>query len=103
MIEERVQFPPGFLEDFCKRNYIRKLSLFGSVLRPDFRADSDIDVLVEFEKGKTPTLFDIVGLEMELSSFLGRKVDLRTREDISRFSRERVMNESLPRYVVIGR
>jgi predicted nucleotidyltransferase len=99
MEKERVHFPDGFLDAFCKKNHIRKLSFFGSVLRSDFRADSDIDLLVEFERGNIPTLFDIVGLEMELSSFLGRKVDLRTPEDISRFSRERVMKESVPRYV----
>ncbi len=62
------------IEDFCDRNYIKKLSLFGSVLRKDFNSKSDIDVLVEFEKGKTPGLV-IVDLQDELSEMIGRKVD----------------------------
>lgn len=62
--------------DLCRRYRIRELSLFGSVLRDDFRADSDVDVLVEFEPDTQHSLFDLVRIEEELSSVLGRKVDL---------------------------
>lgn len=61
---------------FCKRNHIRKLSLFGSVLRDDFRPESDIDVLVEFDPDAKISLFDLIHMEEELTSLLGRKVDL---------------------------
>ena len=98
MIEERVHFQEGFLEDFCKRNHIRKLSLFGSVLRADFRPDSDIDVLVEFEPGRTPSLFKIVRLEQELSFVLGRKADMCLPGDLGPFIRSRVLEEAKPRY-----
>ena len=82
------------IEDFCKRNKIEKLSLFGSVLRNDFNSKSDIDVLVEFEKGKTPGLV-IVDLQDELSEMFGREVDLHTPAELSRFFKERVLQEAL--------
>jgi len=82
------------LAEFCKRNSIRKLSLFGSVLRGRLRPDSDIDLLVEFEEGHTPGLFSIVRMEMELTEVLGRKVDLRTPGDLSRYFREEVMQHA---------
>jgi predicted nucleotidyltransferase len=59
------------LIEFCKRNYIKKLSLFGSALRGSLHPDSDIDLLVEFEEGHTPGLFSIVKMEMELADALG--------------------------------
>jgi predicted nucleotidyltransferase len=62
--------------EFCRRYRIRELSLFGSVLRDDFRPDSDVDVLVDFEPDAQHSLFDLVRLEEELSALLGRKVDL---------------------------
>jgi len=65
------------MKEFCRKHHIRKLSLFGSVLREDFRPDSDVDVLVEFEPGKTPG-FAFVDVQDELSELLGRKVDLHT-------------------------
>ena len=71
MFDGRVQFPSGYLESFCTRNHIRKLSVLGSALRSDFNAESDIDLLVEFEPGKTRG-WDIVGMEMELNEVLGR-------------------------------
>lgn len=70
------------LADFCRRHHIRKLAFFGSVLREDFRADSDVDVLVEFEPGKTPGL-RFFSLEEELSLILQRKVDLNTPQFLS--------------------
>lgn len=81
------------LEDFCRKHHIKKLALFGSVLRPDFRPDSDIDVLVEFEAGHVPG-FGIVEMENELSYLVGRKVDLRTPNDLSPYFREQVVREA---------
>jgi uncharacterized protein len=98
MQEGRIHFSQSFLESFCKRNHIKKLSFFGSVLRNDFRDNSDIDILVEFEAGKTPG-WKIIQMEKELSRTLDRNVDLRTPQEISRFSRDRVLAESQIAYV----
>jgi len=87
------------IADFCKRNHIRKLSLFGSVLRDDFGPESDVDVLVEFETGHVPGFFRLFDMEEELSSLLGgRKVDLRTPEDLSRYFRDEVLAQSRVQY-----
>ena len=77
---------------FCRRHHIRKLALFGSVLRNDFRSDSDIDVLVEFEEGKTPGLA-FFAMQDELSVLLGRRVDLNTPQCLSRYFRDKVLAE----------
>ncbi len=90
------------MEGFCRRNNIRKLSLIGSVLRADFRPDSDVDIIVEFEQGKTPSLLRMAGLEIELSKILGRKVDLRTPEDLGRHMRQRIMSEAQLQYAYRG-
>lgn len=85
------------LTSFCRLHHIKSLALFGSVLREDFNPNSDIDVLVEFQPGKTPDLFTIADMEDELSPLLdNRKVDLRTPQDLSRFFRDRVVREALP-------
>ena len=85
--------------DFCRRHHIKRLSLFGSALRDDFGPESDIDVLVEFEAGKTPSFFRLFDMEDELSAMLeGRKVDIRTPEDLGRYFRERVLSEALVQY-----
>ncbi len=76
--------PPGA---FCRTHHIRRLSLFGSVLRADFSDASDIDVLVEFEPGHVPGLA-FFGMEMELSEILGRKVDLNTPRFLSPYFRD---------------
>ena len=86
------------LADFCKRNNIRKLSVFGSSIRGEMRPDSDIDLLVEFERNHTPGLFTIIRMEMELSEMLGRKVDLRTPEDLSRYFRDEVVRNAELQY-----
>ncbi|MBI5651219.1 MAG: nucleotidyltransferase family protein [Chloroflexi bacterium] len=84
--------PQESVADFCRRNDITKLALFGSVLRDDFRPDSDVDVLVEFEPEHIPGFFRIARLERELSALLGgRKVDLRTPQDLSRYFRNQVI------------
>lgn len=84
---------------FCRQRHIQRLALFGSVLRPDFGPASDIDVLVEFEPDHAPGLFSIAAMERELSAlFGGRNVDLRTPEDLSRYFRQRVLEEAEVQY-----
>lgn len=90
-----IDFDETALERFSQTNKIRKLALFGSVLRDDFGADSDVDVLVEFEPGQEPGLFGIARMEREMSLlFGGRKVDLRTSGDLGRHMRERVLTSA---------
>jgi len=86
------------LTEFCKKNCIRKLSVFGSAIRGDLQPDSDIDLLVEFEEGHTPGLFSIIKMEMELTGILGRKVDLRTPEDLSQYFRDEVIRNAKLQY-----
>ena len=83
---------------FCQRHHIRRLALFGSALRDDFRPDSDVDVLVEFEPGHTPG-FGFVTMGDELSEILGRRVDLNTPQDLSRYFRAHVLREAEELYV----
>ena len=90
---DRLTIPSDQVADFCRRNGIRRLALFGSVVRDDFRPDSDVDVLVEFEPGRTPGLA-FFSMERELSDMLGRKVDLNTPLDLSRYYRDEVLKEA---------
>ena len=92
------KIPKSKLMDFCKRNRIRKLSVFGSAIRDQLGPDSDIDLLVEFEQDHTPGLFSIVRMEIELAEMLGRKVDLRTPEDLSRYFRDEVVKNARIQY-----
>jgi len=79
------------LAQLCRRHGIRRLSLFGSVLRGTDRPDSDLDLLVEFEPGAIPGFLGMAAIEAELSALLGgRRVDLRTAEDLSRYFRDEV-------------
>src|SRR5258706_11040904 len=94
-----IQLSESALADFCKRNGIARLSLFGSILRDDFTGDSDVDLLAEFEPGQTPSLFGMAGLEIKLTAMLGRKVDLRTPAEISHHFRQQVLREAQPQYV----
>jgi predicted nucleotidyltransferase len=87
----QIEIPHEAVAAFCKQNRIRRLSRFGSVLRDDFRPDSDIDVLVEFEAGAAVGLFDVARMERELSRLLEREVDLRTPGDLSRYFRDSVV------------
>jgi predicted nucleotidyltransferase len=98
MNSDRIAIDRGRLAKFCQRNHIRKLSLFGSILHDDFRADSDVDVLVEFEPGHVPGL-RFFALENELSELLGRKVDLNTPDFLSPYFRARVLAEAEVHYV----
>jgi predicted nucleotidyltransferase len=88
---ERIAIPRRELAELCRRHHIRKLSLFGSVLGRDFRPDSDVDVLVEFDPGYRIGLIHLAGVERELSVLLGRKADLRTPADLSRYFRDEVL------------
>ena len=89
----RVAIPQAEIADFCRRNRICRLALFGSVLRDDFRPDSDIDVLVEFEPGVRVGLA-FFRLQSELSSLLGRTVDLNTSGFLAREIRESVLHDA---------
>ena len=92
-----IAIPDRKLAGFCRRHHITRLAFFGSVLREDFRSDSDVDVLVEFEPGHVPG-FGIVDMETEVSHILGRKVDLRTPGDLSRHFRSEVVREAEVHY-----
>ena len=87
----RIEIDTQRVAEFCKKNSIVRLSFFGSVLRDDFRPDSDVDVLVVFEPGCEPGLIGLAEMELELSEILGRQADLRTPEDLSRYFREKVV------------
>jgi predicted nucleotidyltransferase len=87
------------LAAFCRRHRIHRLSLFGSVLKGTAGPDSDVDLLVEFERGAAPSLLDLADIEQELSGMLGgRRVDLRTPEDLSRYFRDEVVREAKVQY-----
>ncbi len=90
--------PKEKIAEFCKKNHIKKLSLFGSALRDDFRPDSDVDILVEFDPEAQVGLIRFAGLELELSALLGRKVDLNTPGFISKYYREEVLAEAEVHY-----
>lgn len=98
MSTERPEIPRELIRDFCRRHRIKKLAVFGSYLRDDFGPESDIDLLVEFDPGHIPTLLDVAGMEIELSEALGRKVDLRTPQDLSRYFRDEVVAQAEVQY-----
>ena len=87
------------LAEFSRQHHIRKLALFGSILRDDFHPDSDIDILVEFEPEHVPGFFDLMKMEEELTSLFGRPVDLRTPQDLSRYFREEVIEKAEVHYL----
>ncbi|MDI6775692.1 MAG: nucleotidyltransferase family protein [Syntrophales bacterium] len=97
--KDQIGLPEDKIASFCKKHHIRKLSIFGSVLRDDFGPGSDIDILVEFEPGKAPSFFRLFDMEEELSTMMGgRKVDLRTPEDLSRYFRDKVLAAAVVQY-----
>jgi uncharacterized protein len=98
MKRARIEIPVERVRDFCRRNHVRKLALFGSVLRDDFLPDSDVDVLVEFEQGHVPGL-DFFAMQEELSRIFGRTVDLNTPGFLSRDFRDRVIADAEIEYV----
>jgi predicted nucleotidyltransferase len=93
-----IELPKERIKEFCKRHHIRKLSLFGSALRDDFSPESDLDILVEFDPAHIPGLIRLAGMEIELTEILGRKVDIRTAQDLSRYFRDEVLNSSKVQY-----
>ncbi len=90
----RIDIPEGKIAEFCVQNGIRRLSLFGSVLRNDFTPKSDIDVLVEFKSGRTPGLAFFGSIPDTLSEILGRRVDLNTAQCLSPYFRQKVLQEA---------
>jgi predicted nucleotidyltransferase len=98
-MNQQISIPKDQIASFCRERGIRRLAIFGSALRPDFKPDSDIDVLVEFEPGHIPGFLGMARYERELSAILGgRKVDLRTPEDLSRYFRQSVLDEAEVQY-----
>ena len=96
-VRRGLNLPADRIEAFCRAHHIRRLALFGSVLRNDFGPDSDLDVLVEFEPDHVPG-WDFFGMQDELTKLLGRQVDLNTAGFLSRYFRDRVRAEALPIY-----
>jgi len=98
MGRSHVDIPKELIAEFCRRNHIRRLALFGSVLRDDFGPDSDVDVLVEFEPGARVGLLRLAGMEIVLSEILVREVDLNTPGFLSDYFREKVLAEAEVQY-----
>ena len=94
---ENLVLPQEQIAEFCTRHHVRRLALFGSVLRTDFGPNSDIDVLVEFEPGHTPGLA-IFAMQEALSAIVNRNVDLHTPQFLSRYFRDRVLAEAEVQY-----
>ncbi len=97
MVNHNLTIPKRKIAAFCRRHHIKKLSLFGSFLRGDFGPDSDIDVLVEFEQGHSPG-FSFFSMQSELADIFGRKVELHTPNFLSRYFRDRVLQEAEVQY-----
>lgn len=94
-----LQLDETALTQFCERHHIRRLALYGSQLKGTARPDSDIDLLVEFDPEYIPSLLDIVGMELKLAEMLGgKKVDLRTVQDLSRYFRDEVVRTAEVQY-----
>lgn len=101
MAKHGIDIPRDELASLCRRHGVRRLSLFGSILRDDFRPESDIDMLVEFEPG-TQVGLRLFTIEQELSNLLGRKVDLNTRGFLSPHFREDVVRQAEVQYDAAG-
>jgi predicted nucleotidyltransferase len=94
----RIKTPQEKVAEFCRKYHIRRLSFFGSVISEHFKEDSDVDVLVEFEQGQVVGLLRLASMEIKLSEILGRKVDLRTPADLSRYFRDDVLSSAEVQY-----
>lgn len=96
----KINIPKDKIAEFCRRNRIHRLALFGSVLREDFGPESDVDVLVEFEPDARVGFFDLYDMEQELAHLLGgRRVDLNTSKSLSKYFRDEIMQEAEEQYV----
>lgn len=94
-----IEVDRGAIAAFCRRRHVRRLALFGSVLRSDYGPGSDVDILVEFERDHIPGLIGMGAMAEELSAVLGVKdVDLRTAEDLSEYFRDDVLAEAQVQY-----
>jgi len=100
MTRRNIEIPKEKISELCRRNQIRRLALFGSVLRDDFGPNSDMDILVEFEPG-TRVGLRFFEIEQELSEIIGRKVDLNTPGFLSRYFRDEVLAEAENQYVSV--
>ena len=87
------------ITEFCRKHHLTKLALFGSVLTERFGPEIDVDVLFEYDAEHVPSLFDVARMEREMSDILGRKADMRTPEDLSRYFRDEVVRHALVQYV----
>lgn len=94
MLDRTADLPMDRIRQFCETHHVRRLRLFGSILRSDFKPDSDIDVLVEFEPGTPVTFFDMVNMQTQLESILGRKVDFLTPGFLSEHFRQQTLDEA---------
>ncbi len=97
MTRAHIDIPQAEIDAFCRKHHIRRLALFGSVLRDDFTDESDVEVLVEFEPEHVPG-WEFFSMQDELSEILGRKVDLNTPDDLSKYFRDEVLDEAEPYY-----
>lgn len=97
-LREGLVIEDAVLDGFAARHGIKRLALYGSVLRDDFGPASDIDILVEFLPARTPGLLQLAQMELDLEAALGRGVELRTYEDLSRHFRDRVATTARPLY-----
>jgi len=95
----RIEVDHESIVEFCTCNGIRRLSFFGSVLRDEFGPESDIDVLVEFQPDSTPGYFGMARMERALTAIIGRNVDFRTPQELSRYFRDEVLAEAREEYV----
>jgi len=99
MASAHIPIPSAEIANFCRRSGIRKLALFGSVLTDRFTDASDVDVLVEFEPNERVGYFRLAAMERDLSELFGRKVDLRTPDELSRYFRNDVVKAAQVQYV----
>jgi predicted nucleotidyltransferase len=97
-MEPRIPIDKEQIASFCRKHHIMKLALFGSVITDRFGPESDVDVLFEYDPEQVPTLFDVVRMERELSEMFGRKTDMRTPGDLSRYFRDDVVRTALVQY-----
>ena len=98
IVPARIHIPREEIAEFCRRNRVRRLALFGSVIRDDFTPQSDVDVLVEFEPGYAAG-FVFFQMRRELTSMLGREVDMHTAASLSPYFRQEVLDEAEEIYV----
>ena len=94
----QIELSKEKIADFCRRHHIRRLSVFGSALRGELLPQSDIDFLVEFDPEHVPGLIRLAAMERELSEIIGRKADVRTEEDLSRYFRKQVVESAEVQY-----